>query len=356
MTQDQKIVITAEDLSSSGQIPTSSQINTDPTPIAPCVPLWWRILSLLLILCPPILFFFVMGRLLRTRRDDITKRYTYALQGCWALLTCVLLWTIILSVLAVFVQHTQNVGETEVSALSMQTFPALPSNIALGGREISQMMLSLATVVHQSKSGLLPTRRQPIGSGSVVYAGPKGYLIATSRHVAEALSRPTQLGSSVGVTLQDGQSAAAVIAGLHKELDIALLWVARVEGQNNTFVQPIREFQTIEIGEQIYVIGHPEGLEFSLSGGMVTQIRGDELLQISAPVSPGSSGGPVYDLHGNLIAIIQGVVDKSKSPNAENLNFAVRIDDLANIDAWTINDEGIEGITALSNRTLFEEE
>ena len=51
-------------------------------------------------------------------------------------------------------------------------------------------------------------------------------------------------------------------------------------------------------------------------------------IQMSAPVSPGNSGGPVFDDRGNLVAIVTSMVDKHGDPNAENLNFAVRADAL----------------------------
>ena len=155
------------------------------------------------------------------------------------------------------------------------------------------------------------------------------------------------IGQLVGVTLQNKQRAHATIVGLHRTLDLALLWVLRERAQAG-YVQPIRRFKTVEVGEQIFVIGHPVGLEFSISGGLVAQTRGPNLIQISAPVSPGNSGGPVYDTHGQLIAVVQSVIDKTKSPNAENLNFAVRADDLLNADAWTLAEEGRIAITKLT--------
>jgi S1-C subfamily serine protease len=121
----------------------------------------------------------------------------------------------------------------------------------------------------------------------------------------------------------------------------------RRENAQTDFVEPLRMFKTVEVGEQVFVIGHPEGLEFSLSGGLVAQKRGKDLIQMSAPVSPGNSGGPVYDSHGRLIAIVQSVIDKSKSPNAENLNFAVRADDLLIEDSWNLLKEGNYAIKLL---------
>ena len=81
------------------------------------------------------------------------------------------------------------------------------------------------------------------------------------------------------------------------------------------------------------MIGHPQGLRYSLTSGIVSREEGS-VVQISAPVSPGNSGGPVYDEFGNLVAIVSSTMDKSSNPNAENLNFSVSADILHNPSGW----------------------
>jgi hypothetical protein len=56
----------------------------------------------------------------------------------------------------------------------------------------------------------------------------------------------------------------------------------------------------------------------------------------------------VYDKYGRLVAIVQAVVDKSKSPNAENLNFAVRADSLLNAGGWQLDEKGRRALQVLS--------
>jgi S1-C subfamily serine protease len=80
-------------------------------------------------------------------------------------------------------------------------------------------------------------------------------------------------------------------------------------------------------------------LRFTLSTGIISR-RDQDALQISAPVSPGNSGGPVYDEHGNLIGIVTSMIDRSMSPNAENLNFAVRADAVLESDRWDLSGLG----------------
>ncbi len=74
-------------------------------------------------------------------------------------------------------------------------------------------------------------------------------------------------------------------------------------------------------GDSVYVIGNPEGLEKSISTGVVAAVRhigSRELIQITAPISHGSSGGPVLDSSANVIGVTVGMIEEG-----QNLNFAV---------------------------------
>ena len=119
--------------------------------------------------------------------------------------------------------------------------------------------------------------------------------------------------------------ASAQVVGRHKHLDIALLWLDRHFGDAE-FTQPVATYGSVQMGEKIFVIGHPEGLNFSVSNGIVSRTPGNDVLQVSAPISPGNSGGPVYDEFGNLLGIVTSKVARSMEPEAENLNFAVSTD------------------------------
>jgi len=76
-----------------------------------------------------------------------------------------------------------------------------------------------------------------------------------------------------------------------------------------------------EVGAKAYVLGAPQGLEFSLSEGIISQIRlveGFKQYQYSAPTNPGNSGGPLLSLAGEVLGVVSW-----KWRDAENLNFAV---------------------------------
>ncbi|HEX4604880.1 MAG TPA: S1C family serine protease, partial [Candidatus Angelobacter sp.] len=68
-------------------------------------------------------------------------------------------------------------------------------------------------------------------------------------------------------------------------------------------------------------------------------------LQVSAPISPGNSGGPVYDELGNLLGIVTSKVARSMEPDAENLNFAISTDALLHEADW----EMVSGASAPKN-------
>ena len=151
-----------------------------------------------------------------------------------------------------------------------------------------------------------------IGSGFVT--DPSG-VIVTNFHVIRG-------ASSLLVKMKDGEIYDRVdVIDYDQRRDIAVL--------------KIRAFKTlpalgladrdVEIGDEAVAIGNPQGLEHTVSTGVVSAFRqaeGHRLMQISVPISPGSSGGPLFSMDGKVIGITSaGVV----SEGAQNLNFAVPI-------------------------------
>ena len=152
-----------------------------------------------------------------------------------------------------------------------------------------------------------------VGSGTGFYVGPG--LLATNHHVINRATR-------VGAVLRDG-SEVPVEAVLAEDPvhDLALL--AAPPGP-----LPLPLYRgRVEAGEAVAVIGSPQGLSGTLSTGIVSAVRerGLEngelpgpLLQISAPISQGSSGSPVMNLRGEVIGVAVAVY-----VTGQNLNFAV---------------------------------
>jgi serine protease Do len=205
---------------------------------------------------------------------------------------------------------------------------------------VSEELKPLVTVISPAQRTWFSKNESPsmgFGAGVLLEAGPEGYLILTARHVIDETLRKRG-GSRALVAMASGAWAGADVVARHKELDLCLIWMHRESGSGN-FVQPVEPQSKVSDGESIFVIGHPQGLRFTLSTGIISRTERD-VLQISAPVSPGNSGGPVYDDRGNLVGIVTSMVDRSMSPNAENLNFAVRADAVLEPARWDFSGDG----------------
>ena len=147
-----------------------------------------------------------------------------------------------------------------------------------------------------------------IGSGFFV----QNDLIATNYHVIEGAARGTAklVGTYTKYTI-------AGVTATDKSNDLALL---KVSAYGMTPL-PLGDSDRVKVGTQVYVAGNPKGLEGTFSDGIISSKRGgygDARLQMTAPISAGSSGGPVLNTRGEVI----GVSFKSLV-TGQNLNFAI---------------------------------
>ncbi len=305
------------------------------------VPLWVRLLLLPLVLVLPLLSLAALIIKVTVRKQ--TPRAAQA----WSsyLLTLLIVSGFFSTLLAVtsislsWAPAPDAVGAALSGLDERNNFPALPAERIMNGVELSATLKPLVLLASPAAkrwfshsegiSGLL-------GAALILQADAHGYLLATARHVADGEGWRSR-SDAHKVMVSDGMNgwAAAQIAGRHKHLDIALLWLERRTGEAE-FRQPVASYAAVQSGEKIYVIGHPEGLNFSISNGIVSRTPGNDVLQISAPVSPGNSGGPVYDELGNLLGVVTSKVARSAEPEAENLNFAVSTDALLHESDWEL--------------------
>jgi serine protease Do len=149
---------------------------------------------------------------------------------------------------------------------------------------------SLVTVEAVRGDGL---GRKWVGSG-VVWT-QDGKVVTTASLISE--------DDNVTVSLADGRKQPAKILGIEDERNLALL---KVEAQGLT---PIKRgnSEAIKPGSWVTVIGNSYGLASAVSFGLVNGVRGeDSLLQISASVAPGNTGGPVLNTQGEMVGLIAG--------------------------------------------------
>ncbi len=155
-----------------------------------------------------------------------------------------------------------------------------------------------------------------IAQGTGFFIGP-GQLV-TNAHVIEGAHR-AELKIASGRTLR--------VAGVLAEdltYDLSILG-SDVGGQDASVLDLAPPNHVVAQGDRVYVLGSPHGLEFTLSEGLVSAVREAPgvgvVLQISAPVSPGSSGSPVFDANGLVVGLVRAQVIDGQA-----LNFAVPVD------------------------------
>ena len=155
------------------------------------------------------------------------------------------------------------------------------------------------------------------GSGFVVGEG----LIATCEHVLEGMT-----SASVESVFDEKQYPVTAVLAVSEKHDLAIVEVPGFTAP----ALPLGDSDTVQIGEAVYVAGNPKKWKGSFSIGFVNAIRPEgnqfisgNILHLSAPVSLGSSGGPVMNKHGEVIAILGG-----QEFDTQNLNFAVSVNHL----------------------------
>ena len=147
-----------------------------------------------------------------------------------------------------------------------------------------------------------------LGSGFFVRDGE----IASNLHVVEGAARG--YAKLVGMkTKYDIKGITAV----DPERDLVVLKIAT----SGSPTLSLGNSDAVQVGQSVYAVGNPQGLEGTFSQGIVSSIRevgADKLLQITAPISPGSSGGPVLNTKGEVIG-----VSVATYRGGQNLNFAI---------------------------------
>lgn len=139
-------------------------------------------------------------------------------------------------------------------------------------------------------------------------------VILTNAHVVENYS-------SVNVELYDKTKITGKVIKVDENIDLALVQV-------NTNLTPLTlNTDTPEIGQDVYVIGAPKDMSYTMTKGIVSALDrtlgGNKYIQIDASVNSGNSGGPLLDEDGKVLGVIT-----LKHTDAEGIGFAVRAEDV----------------------------
>jgi serine protease Do len=160
--------------------------------------------------------------------------------------------------------------------------------------------------------------QQSLGSGFII--GADGYIV-TNGHVVDG-------ADEVNVKLTDRREYKAKVIGLDKRTDVALLKIDAKDLPKATIGDP----EKLKVGEWVVAIGKPFGLENTMTAGIVSA-KGRDLpgepnlvpyIQTDAAVNPGNSGGPLFNLKGEVVGI--NALIFSQTGGFMGLSFAVPID------------------------------
>lgn len=163
-------------------------------------------------------------------------------------------------------------------------------------------------------------RSSALGSG--FFYNNNGEII-TNFHVIEGASR-------LKVILNNGSEYNVIsIIGYDKDLDLAIL---KIDYKNEEYLElSTREYKT---GENIYAIGSSKGFTNTFSTGNISQVERKidnvSLIQMTAPISSGNSGGPLIDIFGKVIG-----VNALKFNDGDNIYFSISISELSKVDKTT---------------------
>lgn len=194
-------------------------------------------------------------------------------------------------------------------------------------------------------------REEFTGSGSGFFWDPRGYLV-TNYHVIKGARRAI-------VTLADGSEHEAELVGAEPNKDIAVL---RIPTKENLSVLPLGRSDDLKVGQNVYAIGNPFGLDHTLTTGIISGLdreiigiagnRLREVIQTDAAINPGNSGGPLLDSAGRLIGMNTAI--KSLSGASAGIGFAVPVDTMNRIVTTLIRGGEIPhaslGVSVLSSR------
>ena len=254
----------------------------------------------------------------------------------FTLLTIVLASTVAFLV-GVIVAGGLTPGPTVASAPRLAAAPpgglARPARAAMPGvvnfADVAERInASVVNIEATSKTGREPRRREEFSGQGRDFEGPRqgsgsGFIIdrsghiLTNHHVIEGADRIT-------VTMADGRSFRALVAGVDPAIDVALL---RVEADGDLPAAPLGDSDDLRVGEWVCAIGNPLGYVHSVTVGVVSFVGRklfdaslDDYIQTDAAINFGNSGGPLINAAGEVVGINSAI-----SSRASNIGFAVPI-------------------------------
>lgn len=207
-------------------------------------------------------------------------------------------------------QYEYTRADEEIAVDSNETVLETTVEVSQAGRErlYTQVRLAKTTIEKcvERVSEAVVKVSSPAGIGSGFFLNEDGYLI-TNYHVIE---KETKIEVTVFQKAKDGFEKKKLkkvkIEAVNPFVDLALL---KVEDLGDTEIKyvPLGDIDSIKVGEQVFAIGNPLGLERTVTDGVISTInrafQGLVYIQTNADINPGNSGGPLFNLAGEVIGV-----------------------------------------------------
>jgi S1-C subfamily serine protease len=216
-------------------------------------------------------------------------------------------------------QLTTNDVSTAVNQLLASATPPPPFS-----EDVYQIIQPSLVLIQSKIPGGADKIDESLGTGTIIDAN--GDILTSLHVVADA--------TEIQITFADGTQSTATVANKQPENDIAVLKANKLPAQVIPAV--LGNPNSMQVGDEAYVVGNPYGLYSSMSAGVISgfnrtfqptnsdlNLKG--LIQIDAAVNPGNSGGPLLNRNGEVIGIVEGLVNPTDQNFFVGIGFAIPI-------------------------------
>lgn len=191
---------------------------------------------------------------------------------------------------------------------------------------------ALEQLAHEAQASVVVLKSKDVmGTGTVIAQTEGRTLLLTNKHVMDLSAAPPERAPvECLVITRSGRQLHGELIGWAQDSDVDLALIA-TERLDECRPLPLVRFADVRVGQRVVAIGHPLGLEYTVSDGIVSAKRDGLWLQTTAPLNHGNSGGPLLSADGDLLAINTLIL---AARTGTNPGFALRADYVAQRDRW----------------------
>jgi serine protease Do len=223
-------------------------------------------------------------------------------------------------------KQQSNSSKLHATAIDLDRVPGSLASIGAGTKINTQRLGFVAATGEQDRIRLFEKSKDAVvtikaaggtGSGFII---SKDGLIVTNKHVVK--NEESQIANKVTIVLADGTEVAANVLGVSRHQDLALI---RIPKQSRLKSLQLAKPETIKVGQNVYALGSPLGIENVFTAGVLNKIdKSKSDLYHDARINHGNSGGPLLNSRGEVIGVNYSGL--SGEPDDTAISLAIKID------------------------------